>query len=123
MAYDLKIFDNKAGSIKFVLPDSGIDGTGKLVQRVVISLFSDNGELIKFTKGSANATALTETLLVNETNRVKELLFNNTPAHYPDSEKLDALSLKSLNSSGSSASIEVSVTSVDMSTDNITINL
>lgn len=123
MAYDLKILNNRSGRIDFVLPDSPVEGASKLMQRVIITLFSDDGSLIKFAKGSANANGLTETMLTNETNRVKELLFNNTPAHYPDSERLSTLSLLSVENNKGSAQIEIALTSADMHTDNITINL
>ena len=123
MSYDMQIFQNIPGSIQFEIPLDLTDGTSKLLQRVVIILFADNGELIQYTNGSANTRALTEDVLIRETARVAEVLQLNTTIDTPDSEILDELVLSNLNAEGSSARINIAMTAVNSDMSSIIFNL
>jgi hypothetical protein len=123
MTFDLEIFKSVPGIIEYTAPKSVVTGTRKMLQRVLAILLSDDGDLIKYVGGGANASALTDIILVGESGRVADVMNKTTPRDAPDSEVLAELDIRRLEQKGSKVRIDISVMSENSNTDSIILNL
>lgn len=123
MSEDMRIFDSVPGLVDYELPDYTTVGEHKLLQRVVVLLFADDGELIKYIGGRANIQSLTEDVLVRETGRVSNTIMNDTPVDAPSTEILSELDILLLDHSDTRARIDLSVVSEDSNTDSVIVTL
>jgi hypothetical protein len=123
MTYDMQIFGAVPGLVNFSVPSDITNGVNKLMHRVIILLFSDDGELINYIKGSANTQSLKEEILTRETARVVETLNSNTDSDAPDDEVIQTLTLALLEGKGSHVTLDISVTSESQDSQSILINL
>jgi hypothetical protein len=123
MSYDMQIIPAITGKIVFGVPEQLCNGINKLMQRVIIILMAEDGELIHYTGGRAITRSLTEEVLTRETARVAGTLQRNTPSNTPDSEILGELVLAQLVNEGSSVLIDISVKAANSDINSLIFNL
>jgi len=123
MSYDMVIMKESPGEVRFELPTRAVYGTHKLMQRVILLLFSDDGELSSYVGGQTNAQSLTDSVMIRETARVFDAINGDLPSDYTDDEKLDSMELNKLEMQGTSVSIDISVTTVSGNIESTIINL
>lgn len=124
MIYDINITDGKSGLVSFIVPDRLVAGPEKLLQQVMILLFSDDGDFIDYAGGGSVSQTLDDTILSAETSRIKEAIYSNAYEGLPPSESLDDLVITAVpGTSGSAVGINISVTTVDGVSTNTVINI
>ena len=123
MTYDLEIAMPGNGPVRFKVPDASVSGIAKLAQRVMLTLLSDDGEMMKLASGGATTATLTDDVLARERSRVIDAVAVGTSEDSPADETIAQLKLSQIPSSGTRVSVEVEVIAVSGITEEITLKL